>query len=217
MSLFDMTPSELADAVRRGIDDLTRAGRDLAAAGWSVPMSLTPAETYDVFRDSGSPEEIGLRFVQLYERDDGQHFSRIADDLLYWDILAPWRTLLEQTFAAYRRRDFVVTVPALLTVCEGLLMIGAGNNVKVRDAVRKRSEAENEKSPKSIRAIVWLNIRLFIEELFRSSEFTGPAPVRLNRHWVLHGRQASEWTQADCLSLLQAVHTISSLSRDHAG
>jgi hypothetical protein len=215
MADLNMTPSELEEAVRVGLERLDHASVDLAAQGWALPMSLTPAETYEIL-EAGSPAAIDELFVRLYDADEQRPFERLAEELLNRDVLARWRVLLEQTVSAYRRCEFVIIIPALLIVCEGILMHAKGNKTNVREIVCKRAEAEQRKSPELINTILWRNVSCFVDELFKKSDFSGMPPGRLNRHWILHGRDASCWSQADCLRLFQAVDTISVLSDDVA-
>ena len=206
-----MTPAELQEAVRLGMERARRASSTLAEQGWSLPMLLSPAGTYRVLK-AGSPAEIDAQFVRLYDADEGWLFDRLADDLLNRDGLSSWRILLEQTISAYRRREFAITVPALLTICEGVLMRSEGNSTGLRAVVRERAKAEQHRFPESVHAILWHNVHGFVDELFKRSDFSGPRPSRLNRHSILHGRDVPTWTQADCLRLFQAVHTLSSLN-----
>lgn len=213
---LNMTPTELKEAVRLGLERLHRASVDLAAQGWALPMSLTPAETYEIL-DAGLPAAIDEVFVRLYDADGQRHFERLAEELSNRDVLTRWRVLLEQTVSAYRRREFAIIIPALLTVCEGMLMRAEGNNIRVPAVVSVRAEAKQRESPESIDAILWRNVSRFVDELFKQSNFAGMPPGRLNRHWILHGRDdASSWSQADCLRLFQAVDTISVLVDDVA-
>jgi hypothetical protein len=94
-------------------------------------MSLTPNETYQLL-DAGSPEDVDAAFVSLYEAEDGSYFQEVTRDLLDREVLAPWRPLLDQVISAYQRLDFAITIPALLTVCEGVLMSGRGNETDMR-------------------------------------------------------------------------------------
>lgn len=205
----------MEEAVRVGMERLDRAAVELAEQGWSLPMSLTPAETY-VLLDARIASELDTRFVHLYAADEGQHFERLAEDLLNRHALLRWHVLLAQTISAYRRRDFAIVIPALLAVCEGILMRNEGKRTDVRAVARERAEAEQHRSPESIDAILWHNIHRFVDELFKRSDFSAARPLRLNRHWILHGRDAPAWSQADCLRLFQAVDTISILNDDGA-
>lgn len=213
--MLNMTPSELAEAARAGLERMEQASLDLAMQGWTLPMSLTPAETYEVL-DTGSPDAVDALFVRLYEGHEGQHFERLAETLLDRNVLAQWRGLLKQTISAYRHSNFSITIPSLLLICEGVLMRGHGNRTDLRIVVCERAGTEQRKSRDSFDAILWCNIKGFIDELFKKSDFSTAPPDRLNRHWVLHGRDASRWSQADSLRLFQAVDTISTLIDDRA-
>ncbi|WP_337288437.1 hypothetical protein [Candidatus Methylomirabilis sp.] len=208
LGFLNMTRAELEEAVRLGMERLNRAAVDLAEQGWSLPMSLTPAETYEIL-ESGTPAEIDKRFVRLYEADGGRYFERLAEDLTSRHGLLRWRSLITQVVSAYRRCDYAITIPALLTVCEGILVHGEGKRTKLRAVMRKRAEAEQKKPPDSIDRILWDNVSRFVDKLFKQSDSAAAPPCRLNRHWILHGRDVPTWGQADCLRLLQAVDTIS--------
>jgi hypothetical protein len=213
-SFLNMTPHELAEAVRAGLDRLDRASLDLAQQGWALPMSLTPAETYGIL-SGGAPDAVDTAFVRLYEADEGRHFELLAEALLdRREVLIQWRALLEQTVSAYKRGDFAITIPSLLIVCEGVLMVGHGNRTDLRSVVRQRAEAAQSQLPESITTILWRSVHRFVDQLFARSDFSGTPPARLNRHWILHGRDSSRWNQADCLRLFLAVDTISTLSDD---
>lgn len=95
-------------------------------------------------------------------------------------------------------------------------MHGQGKRTDLKKVVRERADTERCKSHDSFDAIFWHNIERFIDELFKNFDFSAAPPDRLNRHWILHGRDASRGSQADSLRLFQAVDTISMLSDDRA-
>jgi len=173
-------------------------------------MSLTPAEIYKILT-ARSPKAVDAVFVNLYESNNGSFFNRVAKSLASRDVIAKWRPLLEQVFSAYGRRDFLITIPALLIVCEGVLASDRGNETNVKKVVADSVQAQKHRGPDSLTILVWRTVERFINELFKNSDFTGARPNMLNRHWILHGRDSSTWTQADCLRLIQVVDTLSYL------
>ena len=58
--------------------------------------------------------------LQYFTYDGGQFFNRLQSDVLGRASLTRWQGLLEQCFDAYDRKHYLVPVPALLTVIEGL-------------------------------------------------------------------------------------------------
>ena len=48
----------------------------------------------------------------------------------------------------------------------------------------------------------------FLDHLFKPSDFEATRPTIINRHWILHGRSATDWTVADALKLVNALATL---------
>jgi len=57
-------------------------------------------------------------------------------------------------------------------------------------------------------SIIWKSTALFLARLFGSSDFASEGPTFLNRHWILHGRRAADWSIADAVRLLNALSTL---------
>lgn len=179
---------------------------ELAAQGWTTPLWVVPSEMSELL-GSGVPDEVDGRFVEFYERDGGVKRSETMTWLLNRESLAPWRVLLSQVSTAYDRDDFAIAVPSLLAVLEGVLMADEGTSVRVRDAASRRVE----QSSNAVRKWLWGAVSSFVDEVYRRSDFGGQRPSVINRHWILHGRDSSTWTQADCLRLIQAIEVVTSL------
>jgi len=43
----------------------------------------------------------------------------------------------------------------------------------------------------------WSALATFIGKLYEPSDFSKGRPPLLNRHWILHGRDSTQWTVAD--------------------
>jgi len=205
-----MRPAKITKAFLIDFERLEQASLELASQGWALQMSLTPAKIYKILT-ARSPKAVDAVFVNLYESNNGSFFNRVAKSLASRDVIAKWRPLLKQVFSAYRRRDFLITIPALLIACEGVLASDRGNETNVKKVVADCVQAQKHREPDSITFLVWRTVERFINELFKNSDFTGARPSVLNRHWILHGRDSSTWTQADCLRLIQVVDTLSYL------
>ena len=115
---------------------------------------------------------------------------------------------VRQSASAYRRGHFAVTIPALLTILEGLLMSSEGKRIDLRKVVRERIRLLQERNPDRFRVRLLRITQEFIEQLYARSDFDGPRPAGLNRHWIMHGRDVVDWDRADSLRLFQAVDAI---------
>ena len=90
-------------------------------------------------------------------------------------------------------------------------MVDQGSRIKVKALVQRRVSEVEARLQESFTLALWRATDAFIGELFQRSDFDGPRPTGLNRHWILHGRDETAWNQADSLRLFQATDTITSL------
>lgn len=203
--------ADLQSRLHSGLRRIEGASVRLAELAWSIPMFLTPADVSDLLQEA-SREEIGRRFVDLYEANAREHLNEMAKRLTSRENLRPWCKLLQQSVSAYRRRQFAITIPALLVVCEGVLMAGKGKRTDLRNVVAESVRRVERDIPNSFTLVLWRSVKYFVDQLYLTSNFSGPPPDLLNRHWILHGRDAANWTHADSLRMFQAADTLSKVA-----
>ncbi len=189
--------------------DLEASARQLGAAGWTVPMWAPPALVHGLLEHTRSPSEIDESFLHMYKQKRGTRFREMMNRLKHREAIRPWLPLLEQCQYAYTKGRFLVTVPALLAVLEGLVAT-AGDQLTTLQSPRKTAGARYKES-KGISALVWASLEAFVGVVFQSHPFSKSRPSLINRHWILHGRDPTSWTQADSLRLFQACDTVASI------
>ena len=201
-------PADLAERFRQGYEIGEKQSVELANAGWTLPMWSTLAGVNDILKHTGI-DKVDDYFVRYYETNQDGDFDRLRSDLLSHSSLKHWRPLVEQCLRAYDRSDYLVPIPALIAIIEGLVANAGGRFLRKADPKNVVQERLNSSSKKSFTRLIWLSTDAFIHRLFESHSFDAGRPVSLNRHWILHGRDVPDWTHADCLRLLQALHTVS--------
>jgi hypothetical protein len=188
----------------------TRMGQScdrLALLGWALPMTFTPRELVALAEQS-TDQEIEQYMLDYFTQPDGVRLQ-LRGSVLHGETLKGWRDLLEQCFEAYDRKHYLIVIPALLSVIEGAVAENAGKLRSGRVKPEKlASDLENDASQGSMQRLIWRSTRIVMERLFAGSHFGGPHPGRLNRHWVLHGRDQTQWTQTDALRLFNLLATI---------
>ena len=107
-------------AIDDSLEQILEDARELGSRGWTVPMHQLPKLTPIVVRMI-SAEETDAFFEALYSENTGEEFERVAADLLASRETGRWRPLLAQCVDAYRRTDYLLAVPSLLTIFEGAL------------------------------------------------------------------------------------------------
>jgi hypothetical protein len=117
---------------------------------------------------------------------------------------------MRQCLGAHQAGEYLIAVPALLTAFEGYLFHGAPVPGVTTRATRLTAEKRTALEP-GIERLAWVSLDAFVAELWRQQRFDGDRPSIINRHWILHGRDALTWGEPDSLRLLQAITTLAML------
>jgi hypothetical protein len=186
------------------------AAARLGEMGWTLPMWGPIHLLYRAAQHSR--EEVDEGFVAEYRRRWGARFRALSADLLGTPSLSRWHPIIDQCVWAHRRSRFLLVVPSLLAITEGVTAQMAGT-LQVRSEPRANASRQVAQKASAHDRLVWVSLHAFLSRTFADSSFGSPAPPVLNRHWILHGRAASDWTEADSLRLFQALHTLTALDR----
>jgi len=173
----------------------------LARLGWITPIWIRPGEA-EALLGGGDPGEVDAAFIEYYTGEGFARYERLMAELPR-AAGGQWQSLIRQMDAAYRRDDFAILIPAAFVVLEGVLTRGQDVGPNLREVVRNRVP-DPQVGGYSLHRVMWLAANELVEGLYGRHEFNGEPPPMLNRHWILHGRAPSEWSQADSLRLLQA-------------
>jgi hypothetical protein len=182
------------------------AAHSLGRSGWTVPVwgSLFLAE--DLIHIAGQ-EQFDSLFEGEYSADRRKLEREMFDRLLSASTLHRWQPMLVEIQAAYRRKHYRVTVPALLSVLEGSVFFAADR----ASSKRQLQSIMNDQLAKSTGAyerVAWASLAGFVGLVYGSHHFAKAPPQGINRHWVMHGRAEPRWQRVDCLRLLQALDTL---------
>jgi hypothetical protein len=218
---FEKLQSELAKAaasaakqiqsfdLNASIEISRKAAERLAKCGWTLPMEFTLRAIAELA--DKSEDEIDAFFVEYYTADDFAAFRRVRADLLARPALAQWHALLAECFDAFERKDHLITIPALFSVIEGVVAKAGNALTSQRVKLKKICASKAAGATTGVPRWMWRTLELFVEQLFHKTPFDKTRPAFINRHWILHGRDAATWTVADSLRLFNALQTIDSL------
>lgn len=181
----------------------------LANLGWTLPMRFTPRQLVELAEHGNTDQQVDQYMLDYFTIESGRFLGLLRSDVLGSADLVGWRNLLEQCFDAYDRGHYLIPIPALLSVIEGGVAQKAGK-LKDRQVNPKKLAADLEKAkqPGSMSYLVWRSTGMVLNKLFASSDFGGPHPRELNRHWILHGRDHTQWTRTDVLRLFNLLTMI---------
>jgi hypothetical protein len=183
----------------------------LAQLGWTVgprvPFLVEMGDSVASDQDS-----VDAYFVEIYRENSRATTKNVFKQLKVSPHLSNWGVLLDQIASALEQEAFVLVVPGLLIMFEGYMakLAYGANERRGTDAIRrvKQVKLNAQSSTAPFLAEIWLGMVVFLEELFKTSDFTTEAPAFINRHWILHGRDAAEWKEADAIRLLNALSTL---------
>lgn len=188
---------------------MLRDAESLAKAGWTFSPDMSVAEISELAARVGDPAAIDEWFVGYYDAERGKQFRLLSSRLIKRKRLATWRALLREGLWAYRRKRYRLVVPAMLATIEGLVCEITGTIREKGMNAHVNWDKRSTKPPEGFLVhIHWCAVTAFLGGLWSRSDFGGPQPDGLNRHWVVHGRHPQIGGRADALRLLAAVDFI---------
>lgn len=219
--LKDASPDEIREIVRKLTPKFNQLLLDieivnklieenyprLAKAGWTIPLEFTLTETYELL-SGNTQEHLDQYFLHYYTQNEYYFLDELFASLLANSYLIKWNKLLSECINAYKDGYCLITIPSLISAIEGVLSVHWPNkdntNVKIisKAMIAKYDEDTLEKT-------AWLSIHEFVCCLFKGAAFSKKRPPIINRHWILHGRDETQWQQIDAIRLFHALHTIS--------
>ena len=182
------------------------AAYSLGRSGWTVP-TWGPLFLAEDLVQMIPQEQFDALFEHEYRADRRKLEREMFERLLSAPTLRRWEPLLAEVRVAYRRKHYLVAVPALLAVLEGSVVFAA-NRVSSKRQLQRVLNDELAKSTWSYGRVAWASLAGFVGVVFGSHQFSKTPPARLNRHWVMHGRDEPRWQRVDCLRLFQALDTL---------
>jgi hypothetical protein len=196
------------------VDEALKQAEILGSFGWTLPMGMTPRQyVWIVEQSSGGLAAADQAFLNYYTADEGSNCKRLMLQLLHNQTLQRWHGCLKEIDTAYEKGLYRVCIPTLLTILDGIAYHNWTTKFYSEDGRRKFLERKVQSARKGdLDEHIWRSVKAFVVTVFQSG--VKSEPLVINRHWILHGRSAPNGTQADCLRLLQAVHTFASMVED---
>jgi len=181
----------------------------LADMGWTFPMLVTPKTIVALADPAYVDSDIEVMLSDFYSDFNFEQLRIVQPELLKAPLLSRYAGLLNEAFDSLYEGRFQVPVPALLAITEGIIADGSGNLNEGLVKVRKMAtDLESNQQRQSFDSLQWRSVRRWIDHLFGNAPFSGSQPPRINRHWILHGRDAGPWTRTDVVRLLAGLHTL---------
>lgn len=191
------------------------AAESLGKKGWTLPMLMDTADHIEL-ADNNNIKEINS-LIEQYHSDE-KVFEELKSNILKNNLTTEWKELLIQCFDSYEKDNYLITIPNLFMIFEGIAhiliapkyqkVINSTSSGLIRGQYNKvKEEIESDNTY----IIYYSSIVEFINTTFRYGDFdnrTSRFDI-INRNWVLHGRDNTRhWEKIDALRLFIALHTI---------
>lgn len=186
-------------------DAMDGCGR-LAALGWTVPLTATIAfpETVNPLTDT----EVEAAMTAYFTDDDEAELKGLLSRLRCRTHLQPWMPLLDECIKAYEQGLYGVTVNVLITIVEGVFMVGLLGPNNSPGVAREAGRMKPTKVAGGAQEVVAYSVSQFLLNVFQDARFTEPRPMLLNRHWKVHGRDSQVGTREEAICLFNALEGI---------
>ena len=114
--------------------------------------------------------------------------------------------VLMQTFTAYESNLFYPCLCASFPILENILKdnddLTNTSLLKLYDSIINNQEKDLETT------LLVHGVRGFVNHITKRIDFSDTEPLRINRHWFLHGRSEHTVQKADCLKLFVAIASL---------
>ncbi|PWF67203.1 hypothetical protein CBX98_24600 [Vibrio sp. T9] len=186
------------------ISELSEPVAELARKGWTIPAFINwlGITSYEPLKNDQN------RLIESWENSYNQNAESLFEDILN-DCPEQWKDLMQECISCYHAGKYVICIPALLVIFEGLLSIKIYNfdidKTHYRDPMMNGIRSNHYAG---IDTLKMLSIKEYVSNVFKKSTFSGTAPNNLNRHWIMHGRGCISSNKLEALQLFNAVGTL---------
>ncbi len=208
MAFQQLNKQQAKENINRFDDTLDRVVDKLANDGWTLPSELGIYEV-NVIGQTEKIEDINEFLFTYFTRNDYEVFNKMLDGILASKIREPLKKMIYECRQAYTNKLYIVCAVALIPVIEGILSEFCDNKNNIRMMRICKNQVDALSCDGSvIEKHIWKSYNTFIQNLYEKSDFSGEEPVKINRHWILHGRSNYEQEEADCIRLFNAVQSL---------
>lgn len=183
----------------------------IAQSGWTIPLSIDIRRFEELKKLVGDDAAIENYFVDYYNGRELRLMFRKIKRVLEGTAQ---QAIFSECIDAFEKGMFAVCLTTLLTVLEGFISVFGDDPQDIRVMRVCKFHADEEMQKKNnIKSLCWLSMYEYTKILYQKSDFTQPEPNTINRHWIQHGRTGKSAESTDCLRVLNAISTLTSIKQ----
>ena len=210
--------SQLSDIDWVGIMKTWRESAEkIGERGWTFPLSMTPREVVELYE----VEDIDAEMEEYFSHNNGHEYMRMKRDVLYHKIIESWKDLLEQCFNSYENGNYLVAIPNLFIIVEGIARMLISQKFEKHQKAYRRPKVytqfkvvREEVPTDRLYLVAYVSVLGFLNEVFKNGNFDENSTRYqiINRDWVLHGKDTpSNWKKVDALRLFNAIYSLTAV------
>lgn len=133
--------------------------------------------------------------------------------------IIPYKNLYAQTLNAYQRGHYHLACIGMFSLLDGVLadvseMLSATNFKQRLGVIEKKLKDKVDLDDFDRKTLcIYTSTEQIKESMFGPSDFEGPEPDILNRHWVIHGRTRKAYSKYDFLKIMLWLDSISYIAQ----
>jgi len=228
---------QMHDAINEATKDLTtqlgeidwigimktwrESAEKLGEKGWTTPLSMTPREVVEFSKI----QDIDTAMEEYFSYDNECAYTRMKRDVLDHKLVGSWKGLLEQCFNSYENGNYLVAIPNLFIIVEGIARmlisqkfekhkIGRRTSLKNQYETVREDVSQEDETKDRVYLVAYVSVLGFLNQVFQQGNFDRN-PTRfpiINRDWVLHGKDTpSNWKKVDALRLFNAIYSLTAV------
>lgn len=194
----------LGPAIERVFENTGKIGQ----LGWAVGKDMPfPVVLYlSECRESSQADAYMLKW---YEENDPE-LNDIEQRLLSVQELEPFYIVLKQAFAAFRSRQFALTIPLLISILEQALRhLGDSQHPFSTDISRTvKDKYKNAKARDEDSAFYLWSLHEFTIEHYKHYRNKSDGDGRIRRKGVMHGLQVPPNQKVEAIRLFHVISTV---------
>nr|DAL93897.1 MAG TPA: hypothetical protein [Caudoviricetes sp.] len=177
---------------------------------WTMPPQITVDFIYN--NDFEETSDIVQKVIDFYTDNNHDRLNVAVEKSIEYmlKIDNKYEKVVRECYEVFLEKKYIVTSVTLLTIIEGLLSEFSTNknNIRMIKACRDERDIVLSSSDNVLKNSIWETLYIFIENLYKKSEFESDEPVHINRNWLLHGRSRYELDKNDCIFLFNTVSSL---------
>ncbi|NLI55135.1 MAG: hypothetical protein GX417_12610 [Clostridiales bacterium] len=160
-----------------------------------------------------SSKNIDRYLAQIFNRKNSRELKNTISACSRFVNKTASRTLFHESIYAFYNNKYTLCIVGLVAIMDYLLSQSSGstvtsiaNRVKlIEQKIINNFELITSELSEILLCSTFSSVMISISE---NTNFNEPEPVKLNRHWIMHGRSHRKYTSFDCMKIIRIIYAL---------